>query len=220
MKNPFKVNGKRFESSKSEITGQEILTIAGLSPVEDYELLYRINEKGYTPIQLGETVDLKEAGIEGFKAKPYKSISIKVDRKEIQVDECFMTPKEVMGVAGVNPDRFYLKEIRSHGVEVTYEDDVEHRVALTNKSCFVSCEVDKIECIIVNAREKPWDKYEISFEDVVRLQYGEVSNNPNVIYTVIYKKGVPSKPEGSMVRGEIISVKNKMIFNVTQTNKS
>lgn len=220
MKHTFKVNGKRFESDEPEITGQQILTIAQLEPVGEFELLYRINEGGFTPIQLDEEVNLKTAGIEGYRAQPYKKLTIKVNDKIFEVDECFMTPNEIMEVAGINSDQFFIKEIRSRGIEVTYKDDTEHRIAITKKSCFVSCAMADIECIIVNAREKQWTKSEIAFEEVVMQQYGSVSNAPTVIYTVNYKRGVPSKPEGSMVRGEVTSVKNKMIFNVTQTNKS
>lgn len=216
----FKINNQKFESDESKKTGRELLTIANLTPVEDFELLYKINEKGFTPIQLDEIVDLKTAGIEGFKAKPYRKLKIKVDNKQYEVEECFMTPLEIMDLAGINSDRFYLKEIRKGNVEVSYKDDVEHKIAITKASCFVSCEREEIKCVIVNAREKAWSNEKISFDDVVKLAYGEVSTNPNVIYTINYKRGVSSKPEGSMVQGEVIYVKNKMIFNVTQTNKS
>lgn len=216
----FKINNQKFESDESKKTGRELLTIANLTPVEDFELLYKINEKGFTPIQLDETVDLKTAGIEGFKAKPYRKLKIKVDNKQYEVEECFMTPLEIMEVAGINPDRFYLKEIRKGNLEVSYRDDVEHKIAITKASYFVSCEREEINCVIVNAREKAWSNEKISFDDVVKLAYGEVSTNTNVIYTINYKRGVPSKPEGSMVKGEVIYVKNKMIFNVTQTNRS
>lgn len=221
MKFVFKINQKRFETREPKKTGRELLTIANLTPVEDFELLYKINEKGFEPIQLDEIVDLKEAGIEGFKAKPYRKLKIKVDNKQYEVEECFMTPLEIMDLAGINPDRFYLKEIRKGDVEVTYEDDVEHKIAITKNSCFVSCKVeDLIECVIVNSKPKDWSKDTISFEDVVILAYGKVSTDLNVIYTVNYINGVPSKPEGSMLKGDIVSVKNKMIFNVTETNKS
>lgn len=216
----FKINNQKFESDESKKTGRELLTIANLTPVEDFELLYKINEKGFTPIQLDEIVDLKTAGIEGFKAKPYRKLKIKVDNRQYEVEECFMTPLEIMDLAGINPDRFYLKEIRKGNVEVSYKDDVEHKIAITKASCFVSCEREEIICVIVNAREKAWSNEKISFDDVVKLAYGDVSTNPNVIYTINYKRGVPSKPEGSMVKDEVIYVKNKMIFNVTQTNKS
>ncbi len=221
MKFVFKINEKKFESSESKLTGSELLTIANLTPVEDFELLYKINEKGFVPIQLEEIVDLKSAGIEGFKAKPYKKLKIKVDNKQYEVEECFMTPIEIMEVAGINPDHFYLKEIRKGNVEVSYQDDVEHKIAITKNSCFVSCEIEEvIACVIVNSKPKDWSKNTISFDDVVILAYGKISTDPNVIYTVNYINGVPSKPEGSMLKGDVISVKNKMIFNVTETNKS
>ncbi|WP_338357168.1 multiubiquitin domain-containing protein [Yeosuana marina] len=216
----FKINKKRFESSKSKITGRELLSIANLTPVEDFELLYRVNEKGFTPIQLDEIVDLKTVGIEGFKAKPYKKLKIKVDNEQYEVEECFMTPIEIMEVASINADRFYLKEIRKGNVEVSYKDDVEHKISITKMSCFVSCKREEVKCIIVNAREKAWNNEKISYEDVVKLAYGSIPDNPNVIYTIVYKNGVPSKPEGSLAKGAVIYVKNKMIFNVVPSNKS
>lgn len=74
--------------------------------------------------------------------------------------------------------------------------------------------------IIVNAREKIWNEKKISFDEVVVLAFGEISPNPNVVYTVTYKKGNGNKPEGTIDRGENVKVKNGMIFNVTQTDKS
>jgi len=217
----FRLNNKKFETNESKITGSQLLKIANLSPVEDYELLYKINEKGFEPIQLDEEVDLKMVGIEGFRAKPYKVITIKVDDKVFEVDECIMTPSEIMSVAGIDSDRYFLNELRTGGVEVTYKDDVEHKVSITKKSCFLSCKLDfVIDCVIINAKPKPWTNEKISFDEVVKLEYGSVSNNPNLIYTMDYVKGVPSKPSGTMVKGEVISVKNKMIFNVTPTNRS
>jgi hypothetical protein len=72
--------------------------------------------------------------------------------------------------------------------------------------------------IIVNTREKKWGKEEISYEEVVILAFGSCSDNENIVYTVTYSKG--RKRDGSLVKGENIEVKNGMIFNVTQTNKS
>lgn len=132
-----------------------------------------------------------------------------------------MTPLEIMEAAGVNSDRYSLIEIRKGGVEVTYKDDVEHKIAITKHSCFITCKIEvKIECVIVEGDPKEWSKDTISFEEVVILEFGSISTNPNVIYTVNYFNGVPSKPEGSMLKGDVISVNNKMIFNVGCTDKS
>lgn len=78
----------------------------------------------------------------------------------------------------------------------------------------------KVHKIIVNGREKEFAGKEISFEEVIVLAFGEVSTNPNISYTVTYKRGEGNKPEGTLVAGESVKVKEGMIFNATATDKS
>jgi hypothetical protein len=79
---------------------------------------------------------------------------------------------------------------------------------------------DDKNMIVVNGREKPWNEKEISFEQVVVLAFGAYNNVETTVYTITYKRGHGNKPEGSMVKGEVIKVKDKMILNVTATDKS
>lgn len=74
--------------------------------------------------------------------------------------------------------------------------------------------------IIVNGREKVVTYREISFIQVVELAFNTTSINGTIIYTVTYKRGEGNKPEGTMVNGDTVKVKNGMIFNVTSTDKS
>ena len=74
--------------------------------------------------------------------------------------------------------------------------------------------------IIVNGREKRAKSKKITFNEVVELAFGQVSNNPNICYTITYKRGPGQNPEGSMVEGDIVKINKGMIFNVTQTDKS
>lgn len=78
----------------------------------------------------------------------------------------------------------------------------------------------KVHKIVVNGREKEFGGKEISFEQVIVLAFGEVSTNPNVSYAVTYKRGEGHKPEGSLVAGESVKVKEGMIFNASATDKS
>lgn len=78
----------------------------------------------------------------------------------------------------------------------------------------------KVHIIIVNGREKEFEGKEISFEEVIKLAFGEISSNANISYAVTYKRGEGNKPEGSLVAGESVKVKNGMIFNATATDKS
>ena len=79
---------------------------------------------------------------------------------------------------------------------------------------------EKTITLIVNGREKEWNKKEISFEEVVILQFGGYNENPRVSYTVTFSRGNSPKPQGSMTKGDVVKVKSKMNFNVTATDKS
>ncbi len=74
--------------------------------------------------------------------------------------------------------------------------------------------------LIVNGREKEWNEETISFEQVVILAFGTYQQNGRTAYTVTYTRGNNDKPQGSMVAGDVVKVKHKMIFNVTATDKS
>lgn len=78
----------------------------------------------------------------------------------------------------------------------------------------------KTVTIVVNGREMEVDKDEISFAEVVKLAFGQPPEGGNIMYTVTYKRGHGKKPEGTLVEGESVKVKEGMIFNVTRTDKS
>lgn len=79
---------------------------------------------------------------------------------------------------------------------------------------------DKSSLIIVNATEHEWTKKEITFEEVIVLAYASYNSSGDIAYTVTYFKGPNTHHEGSLVKGQSAHVKDGMIFNVTQTNKS
>ena len=75
--------------------------------------------------------------------------------------------------------------------------------------------------IYVNSRPKPWPAKElISFDEVVNLAFPNAVKGPNIVYTVTYRRGEGNKPEGSLVEGESVKVKDGMIFDVTRTDQS
>lgn len=79
---------------------------------------------------------------------------------------------------------------------------------------------NKLVTIIVNAREKQVEKDDISFEEVVDIAFSPAPVGENVLFTVTYRRGQGNKPEGSLLAGQSVKVKDGMIFNVTATDKS
>ncbi len=74
--------------------------------------------------------------------------------------------------------------------------------------------------VIVNLREKTVDERHLSFEQVVKLAYPDPTPGKEYEYTVTYDNGPKENPEGEMVAGDTVKIKDGMVFNVTQTDRS
>jgi hypothetical protein len=74
--------------------------------------------------------------------------------------------------------------------------------------------------IIVNGRQKIATTRELTFAQVVELAFDNPVTGPNIVFTITYRRGEGNKPEGTLVEGGTVKVKDGMIFNVTATDKS
>ena len=74
--------------------------------------------------------------------------------------------------------------------------------------------------VIVNATEYQVHETALTFLSVVKLPFPDAEPSETRIYTVTYKRGPTSNPEGSLVDGGTVQIKNMMVFNVTFTDKS
>jgi len=74
--------------------------------------------------------------------------------------------------------------------------------------------------IIVNARSKDVADDDQSFEQIVALAFSPVPVDPNIVFTVTFRKGPRENPEGTLTPGESVEIKDGMIFDVTATTKS
>lgn len=79
---------------------------------------------------------------------------------------------------------------------------------------------NETKTIIVNTREKEWSDKKISYEQVIVLAFGTYTEDEAIVYTVTFLKGEDAHHEGSLVKGKDVPVKDGMIFNVSQTNRS
>ncbi len=74
--------------------------------------------------------------------------------------------------------------------------------------------------IIVNGQQEVVSKKELSFAEVVALAFENPPTGPNIVFTITYRRGHGDKPEGTLVEGCSVKIKEGMIFNVTATDKS
>ena len=78
----------------------------------------------------------------------------------------------------------------------------------------------------LTAVKRPWEvgpcewTPEVTRRAVVHLAYENPPYGENTIFTVTYKRGDNHKPEGSLVAGDSVKVKEGVVFNVVATDKS
>lgn len=211
----FTVEGKSFETFDQYKTGAELKQLAGM-PLET-ELFLAV-EEGYDPELIGndDKVDLARTDVEHF----YVKVKLKFTINGVQFIsyEQYIKGSTIrqLGKIPATDDIFLKIELPFKDELIT--DDEEVDLARPGKEHFISKPVNIT--LIVNARPKPWNKRTISFEEVVILAFGSYDPNPNRVYTVTYSGGVPPKPEGTMVKGQVIIVKDKTNFDVSATDKS
>ena len=78
----------------------------------------------------------------------------------------------------------------------------------------------KTVTIIVEGTPHEWPKGEITYAEVVTLEVPDYAQHPEITYSVKYKKGHGDKPEGILVPGASVRVKDGMIFSVSETGQS
>jgi hypothetical protein len=73
--------------------------------------------------------------------------------------------------------------------------------------------------LIVNGKKKPWNEEHIDYTQVVDLAYPPPHTSTE-FFTVQYSRGPKENPQGTLVNGQSVRVKNGMVFDVTRTDKS
>ncbi len=82
-------------------------------------------------------------------------------------------------------------------------------------------EEEKLVTIYVEGTPHEWPKDEkITYEQVVVWVFPDYSPTDGRTYTVKYKKGPNEKPEGQLVKGASVHVKDGMVFSVSRTGQS
>ncbi len=74
--------------------------------------------------------------------------------------------------------------------------------------------------IIVNGRKKVVHHKTLTFNEIVALAFDPIPVGPNIMFTITYRHGPHANPEGTLIEGGRVEIKDGMIFNVTATDKS
>jgi hypothetical protein len=143
-----------------------------------------------------------------------------INEKHYEWQQQYITGAEVRELGNIPKEDKIFLAIKKPWEDEPIEDHTKVDLARPGIEHFYSKAHEFKVTLIVNGKEKLWEEKTITFDQVVVLAFGNYDPNPNKVYTVTYDKGPHENPEGTMVKGTIVFVKNKMIFNVTATDKS
>lgn len=213
----FTIDGNKFKTESQYLTGLEVKKLAGIP--SDLELYLAIQKPWEDELISNDTkVDLARPEIEHFYCK--KKLQITVDGKPYVWYKQYITGLEIKKLANLSDDVEIVLTIPKPWEDEVLTDDTSVDLARPGVEHFISRDIIKEVILIVNGKEKPWCEKTIGFEQVIELSKGSYVENAQTFYTVTYTRGPKENPEGEMVKGDRVIVKNKMIFNVTATDKS
>lgn len=213
----FIIEGKEYETVEQYKTGAELKQLAGI-PLETK--MYLSISKPYDDelIENDKQVNLARPETEYFFVR--KKLQFFINGKPFNWYKQFIKGAQIRELGNIPDDIDVFLDIKEGWQDDHILDDEVIDLARPGRERFISRSKSKDFIIIVNAREKAWHEPTISFEQVVILAFGTYDKNPNKGYTVTFSRGSDSQPEGTMVKNSVVHVKNKMIFDVTATDKS
>ncbi|SRR5258706_99132 len=148
------------------------------------------------------------------------TLKLTINGKNYDWHQEYITGAEIRKLGSIPAEDEIFLAIKKPWEDESIPDDKQVNLARPEIEHFYSKDKQFNVTLIVNGRPKQWTEKTITFEQIVILAFGTYDPNPNKVYTVTYDKGPHENKEGSMVKGDKVFVKDKMIFNVTATDKS
>lgn len=159
--------------------------------------------------------DKNPAGLHGKRA-----LELTVNGKKYEWNLQYIIGAEIRRLGNIPYDDEIFLAVKKPWEDELIPNDKQVNLARPEIEQFYSKDKHYKITLIVNGRPKPWHERVITFEQVVELAFGGYDPNPNIVYTVTYDRGPHENFEGTMVKVDKVFTKDKMIFNVTCTDKS
>jgi hypothetical protein len=216
----IKIDELEYDFTDPAVTGGQLLNAAGKRPMDEFLIFQRLRNGQFEEIRLEESVDLTQPGLERFKTfKSGESYRLTVDGRRFEWGAPEVTGHRLKQFAGVNPADFEVwLEVRGGEGDVLIANHDSVRLDAPGVERFYTA-MPNIT-VIINGRPRVVNKRSLSFIEIVKLAFPDAQAAPNTIYTIVYKNGPDENPQGSLVEGQTVIVKERMIINVTKTDKS
>lgn len=213
------LNQQHHEIDDPVPTGRQLIQVAGFSNVEGCSAYAILPSGDFEDLRLDETFDLRGKGVERFIVfETDRVFKLMIDQRQIQWGAPTVSGKTLKLLAGVDAASYdiWLRGLPQQDRLIEDDELVDVTVPGVEKFAITHKKFN----IIVNGRPKEVNQSRLSFEEIIQLAFPGAVFNETIAYTVTFKRGPSSNPEGSLVEGASVNLKNGMVFNATATDKS
>ena len=126
----IKIDDLILEFHTPIVNGSEILLKAGKTPVECFSLYQKFKGCDFEKIGLDEEVDLSKPGLEHFTVKDAEVFHYTVDGEPEMTDKKHLTANEILSLAGLEPNDYYLVQIYPDGSQKEYKDNPNEKIEM------------------------------------------------------------------------------------------
>lgn len=201
------------------VTGDQILAVAGAHPANDFLVFQLLGDGVLEVIRPEETVDLRSAGAEKFLVfRSDRSFRFSIDEQVFDWGAAQISGGTIKRLAGVSSKNTDVWLDTPGGHDRLIEDKEMVNLANPRTERFVT-RTTRI-MVKVNSREREVDHRMLTYWEVVKLAYPDAAPSDQIIYTIDYASGPRQNPNGSLVEGQSVTIKEGMKFYVTPTDKS
>lgn len=213
----FTVNGVSYQSNDAELSGRDVLRIAGFNPASDHVLI-QVTRPSTHSVGIDDPLDLTTPGKEEFWAfASDRTFNFTVDELGYEWGAATISDGELRVITGASEDQDFKLERADEPDRIIGEGESVNLDARGTEHLRI---VKASVTIIVNAEERKVTGRRITFEQLVVLAFETPPTGPNILITIDYGKGPPQNPKGSLEAGQSVKIKNRMVFDVTATDRS
>lgn len=201
------------------VTGSQILVAAGARPASDF-LVFQVLRGGALEVVLPEeTVDLRSAGAEKFLVfRSDRSFRFFLDERAFDWGASHISGGTIKRIAGVSSENTDVWLDAAGGHDRMIEDKALVDLSNPGAERFITRPI-RIT-IKVNSRDRQVDHRVLTYWELVKLAFPEAVPSDQIVYSIDYASGPHQNPNGSLVEGQSVTVKEGMKFYVTPTDKS
>jgi hypothetical protein len=208
-----------FGFDDRKVTGAQIAEAVGAHPLSDFVVIQQLESLELETLRPTELVDLKTS-TRFFVIRGDVVYSFIVDGLNMVWPKKIITGQSIKRLVGKDDDDTEVLLEREDQPDKIIGDDDEVRLSSDGVEKLKTRPAQFTVTIIVEGTAHEWHKKKISYTEVVTLEVPDYALHPEITYSVKYTNGPNHHPEGMLVKGESVKVRDGMIFSVSETGQS